>query len=142
MIDPIVRAIDLFPTLVDLFGFSQKEISVDGRSSLPYLVSSPSEERVVITQTTLQHAYSYREKDYKFVLDHVYGDEELYNLRRDPEELHNLIAIEPVRAKFYRSRMMAYVEKHRQAAYRRKVEKAVIDESAKQNLEALGYLNK
>ncbi len=140
-IDPVVRTIDLFPTLIDLLSFSRKQVSVDGRSSLPYLVSLPSGERDVITQTTLQRAYSYREKDYKYVVDQVYGDEELYNLRQDPEERHNLIAVEPVRAKFYRSRLMAYLETYRQTASRRKVENAVIDESAKQNLEALGYLN-
>ncbi len=140
-IDPVVRTIDLFPTLVDLLGFSRKEISVDGRSSLPYLVSPLPDGREVFTQTTLQHAYSYRENDYKYVVDRVYGDEELYNLRQDPEERRNLITVEPVRAKFYRSRLMAYMEIYRQSASRRKVEKAVIDESAKQNLEALGYLN-
>lgn len=140
-IDPVVRTVDLFPTLVDLLGFSRKDIAVDGRSSLSYLVSPPADEREVFTQTTLQHAYSYRENDYKYVLDQVYGDEELYNLREDPEERHNLITVEPLRAKFYRSRLMAYIETSRQSASRRKVEKAVIDESAKQNLEALGYVN-
>jgi len=141
-VDSLVRTIDLYPTLVDLFGFSRKEISVDGRSSLPYLSSGPSDGRDVITQTTLQHAYSYREEDYKYIIDHVYGGQELYNLDQDPGELHNLIPAEPFRAKYYRSRLMAYTETYRQAALRRRIEKAVIDETARQNLEALGYLNK
>jgi arylsulfatase A-like enzyme len=136
-----VRTVDIFPTLVDLFGFSARRLQTDGRSFLPYFVSHQDDGREVITQTTRERQYSRLDANYKYIADLIYNVEELYDLSKDPGETKNLFAAHPVIARYYRSRMLGQILVSRGLSGRNKTERAVIDEAARENLKALGYLD-
>lgn len=105
----VTRTIDYYPTLVDLLDLSRRYMDVDGRSFLPYFVSAPSDGREAITQTVMERAFSYLWSDCKYLAFLESHGQELFDLKRDPLELHNLIQIEPVRTGFYRSRLFGEI---------------------------------
>ncbi|HEY2988296.1 MAG TPA: sulfatase [Candidatus Binatia bacterium] len=99
--------IDLAPTLAELAGVSAPNF-VDGRSLGPLLKASPAphgwrEDFLVeywpqsrpTRKSPRYPAYqALRTKGYLYV-EHATGEEELYDLRVDPHELHNIAAAAP-----------------------------------------------
>lgn len=71
-----VRTIDLFPTLVDLLGFSRRGLKTDGKSYLSYLAGAPDDGRTVITQTIAQRSFSYLGQSDKYIADVTYRKEQ------------------------------------------------------------------
>lgn len=139
-IDHPVRTIDLYPMLTDLLGFSRKKFHADGKSFLPYFASAPADGREVVTHTLGERTYSYLDDRYKYIYSPIYHTEELYNLKEDPLEKNDRIKSEPVRAAYYRSRLVAQIAS-RKTTRRQKLEHVVIDESTRDNLKALGYID-
>lgn len=136
-----VRTIDIYPTLIDLLGFSRKGMRVDGRSFVPYFVSAPADDRDVVSQVIMERQYAFMEGSYKYMVDLNSHVEELYNLKADPGEKKNLVNIEPVRAGYYQSQLFDLLaSKKNVGAYFQNAEKATIDEATKENIEALGYV--
>lgn len=137
-----IRSIDIYPTLVDLLGFSRKNVRVDGRSFLPYFVSAPADDREVVSQVIMERQYALLDSEYKYMVDLSSRKQEMYNLRTDPLEQKNLVDNEPVRAGYYQTRLFAMLAaKKNIGAFFAKTEQAVIDEAARENLRALGYLD-
>ena len=83
-----VSLVDIFPTLTELCGLNSKE-GITGRSLTP-LLSDPSGEwdYPVITSLGANH-YSII-KDHWHYINYDGKEEELYNLKEDPEEWYNL----------------------------------------------------
>ncbi len=136
-----VRTIDIYPTLVDLMQFSRRFWNVDGHSIIPYLVSSNSPKVPVMTQTIASQAYGYMENDYKYIVHMQSRNEELYNLKSDPMEKFNRIAEDRVQAAYMRSRIFGWLAASRQVGAWHKTERAVIDDTTRDNLKALGYID-
>jgi arylsulfatase A-like enzyme len=110
-----VGLIDLAPTILQLLGMPEKVESFRGTSFLPWLtgVRDGPPERFVFsgevhvggrrppfwgqyhTHKTLYRIRSCRGEGWKYIWDEEGNQEELYNLRADPEEVHNLAAREP-----------------------------------------------
>lgn len=141
VVDGFVRTLDYYPTLVDLMNFSQRDMKGDGRSILPYLASAPDDGRPVITQTIMEQVYSYRDGDYKYLIRLSNRNEELYNLKTDPGETRNLIAVEPLYAHYFRARLTGWLAEGRRIGALQRGERAVLDENTKENLKALGYID-
>jgi arylsulfatase A-like enzyme len=188
-INPIVRTIDLFPTLVDLLSFSRRGLNLDGRSYLPYLAGVPEDGRKVIAQTIAERSYAYLDGTMKYIVDTTYAKEpfpefqsfdpglvlspgsvplrkeepflrlragdllsilpvdlvfqkpqEFYNLKSDPLELQNQSGLKSGDMAYYRSRLFEPLDKSRKLFLNQKVEEAVLDESTRENLRALGYI--
>jgi arylsulfatase A-like enzyme len=137
-----VRTIDIYPTLVDLLQFSRRQMNVDGHSFIPYLFSSDSPETPVMTQTIASQAYGYIENGYKYMVHIQTRKEELYDLKSDPMEKFNRIDVDRVQAAYLRSRVFGWLAAGKQARSRYKTEQAVIDPTTRENLEALGYIDK
>jgi arylsulfatase A-like enzyme len=135
-----VRTIDLYPTLMQLLNLPSRHSRLDGESYLPYIISPDDQKREVIAQTTRERQYAYRENQFKFIDDLVYDVWELYDLQKDPEEKHNLMSEQNIRAKYYRSKLLSYIATNRALAAGN-AERAVIDEAARENLRALGYID-
>lgn len=140
-ISQTVRTVDLFPTLLDLMSLSHRKMVLDGTSFLPYVVSAHDDGRPVFSQTTLQRQHAYLDGHHKYIVDFVGGADELYDLQKDPGEQKNLLGDRPILAAFLRAQLMERRDGFRKAAEGRKIEQAVIDESARENLKALGYLD-
>jgi choline-sulfatase len=103
-----VRTIDLYPSLVDLLELPNKDMDVDGTSFLPYLITEQSEQVPIFCQTLAQQAYSYTEGSFKYIFQRLTGQEELYDLKNDPQEKKNLIMTRPVEAAYLRTRLVGW----------------------------------
>lgn len=137
-----IRTIDIYPTLIDLLDLSHKYVNVDGRSFVPYFRSAPADGREIVSQVIMERQYALMDHDYKYLVDLVAHKEELYNLKTDPLEKNNLVVQEPVRAGYFQARLFKMLStKKTVGAYFQKSEQAVIDEAAKENLKALGYVD-
>ena len=86
--DEPVGLINIYQTVCDFTGVTPPEY-VDGKSLLPWL-KNPSriKERPAIT-TWGRGNYSLRTKKWRYI-HYFNGDEELYNLQKDPNEWNNL----------------------------------------------------
>ncbi|MCI0613606.1 sulfatase [bacterium] len=135
-----VRTIDLYPTLVDLLELSRRNWNVDGHSFIPYLVSDKLDDVPVFTQTISEQGYSWMEGNFKYIY-HRHASEELYNLKTDPEERNNLIKTDTVQAGYLRSRLFGWHAEKNATGSRLKTDRAVMDESTRENLKALGYID-
>jgi N-acetylglucosamine-6-sulfatase len=92
--------IDLAPTLAELAGVTPPDF-VDGRSLKPLLGVAPPAPRAWREDFVVEHwahlthwmpTYeALRAEDYLYV-EYVTGEKELYDLRADPHELHNIVA--------------------------------------------------
>jgi arylsulfatase A-like enzyme len=99
--------VDVAPTIVDRLGLPIPE-SWQGESLL-----EPSRSRFTYHQTYFipnRFAVLYRNGDqlYKFIATPQYGKEELYDLRRDAGELHNLVDEQPTLAALLREKVSGY----------------------------------
>jgi choline-sulfatase len=136
-----VRTVDVYPTLVDLMQLSRRNWNVDGHSFIPYIVSDKLEDAPVLTQTIAEQAYSWMEGNFKYIYHRHTNTEELYNLKTDPGERTNLINTDPIQAGYLRSRLFGWHEEKKTAGSRIKTDRAVMDESTRENLKALGYID-
>ena len=100
-IEENIMNIDLTPTFLDIAGGSMPEDhSIDGRSFLPLLKGESVEWRsTFVYQYFWEHAFPHtpttfaiRGERYKYIYYHgVWDKNELYDLKTDPNEMHNLI---------------------------------------------------
>lgn len=96
--DNIVSLIDMAPTLCDLAGMPKREC-FDGESLLPLVRGETSESRnwahaMYSGLTSNTNSYMLRRGDYKFIA-HRGMPSQLFNVRKDPGELTDLVGREP-----------------------------------------------
>lgn len=100
--DEIIISTDLYPTLAEVAGISIDH-KIEGISLLPHLLHSEAIDR----ETLYWHYPHYhlgmpggviREGDYKLIEYFETGRLELYNLKEDPGEVHDLSAKNPSKA--------------------------------------------
>ncbi|QDS69905.1 hypothetical protein FKW77_001021 [Venturia effusa] len=88
-----VSTMDLLPTLVDLVGGdSSKLLPMDGRSLYPSLLGLPAHDHVFgeyMGEGTNSPLVMIRRGRYKYITS-LYDPPQLYDLKADPKELHNL----------------------------------------------------
>ncbi len=150
-IDRLVRLIDIYPTLAGWLGapaksggpplqgyplFSPRAVERDLPPRLAFAERRPKDGARHRLSWEPGDVYSLESLALKYIF-HSQGRDELYDLRSDPLELHNLID-EPSKAgKAMRKRLLGYVRALADGALG-----PAADESAKHaaELEALGYL--
>lgn len=137
VIDDPVRLVDLAPTLLELAGARPIE-GIHGRSLLP-LVRGETETRVAYVETLatqLDLGWSpllgVRTRDHKYIRA---PQPELYDLRSDPQETHNLALVEPERTRD----LDAVLETHLEDA-RPLTASVELDDDERARLESLGYV--
>ena len=87
--DGLVSSLDIFATAIDAAGISKTRNKLDGVSLLPYLKGKKGEPHEVLYWRKMD-TRAIRSGDYKLII--TYGvDSVLYNIRKDPEEMDNLI---------------------------------------------------
>lgn len=93
----VCNLLDLVPTLLEAAGLPLPEVNLHGRSLMPLLQGITPEdwpEQVVSTYNGQQFGLyiqrMLRTKDWKYIWNPTDVDE-LYDLQKDPEELHNVI---------------------------------------------------
>ena len=89
-IDDLASQVDLLPTLMDLFGIQATNHSM-GCSLMRKIP-----DRSVFFHNPYVHKYfGMRKGDHKFIYTHNTRELELYNLRTDPSETHNIACENP-----------------------------------------------
>lgn len=110
---------DLFPTLCDLAGIDGPENLVDGSSLQPVLNGSAQEVHEFIVGYFRNFQRMIRRGAWKYIEYPDAGERQLFHLKTDPDELHNLIAVEKhadIREQL-RSQMQDWFRKRNDAVY-------------------------
>jgi arylsulfatase A-like enzyme len=108
-ISALTGLLDVAPTIADVLGIPTERTSTfRGRSLLGDAAGGapPSREAVLARTVGAQPRYARIGPRYKYLYDTRGGDEELYDLARDPGERTNLLGTEPVRAAYCRQRLL------------------------------------
>jgi len=115
-VDAQVRSIDILPTILELMKIDMPD-AYRGKSILPIIEGSERDERVVYSEGRMMYSvraggYKYAERFCGFGIRpfHWGGDtvpeyRELYDLKNDPEEEHNLAAVSPALADAMRAKL-------------------------------------
>jgi arylsulfatase A-like enzyme len=111
IVETPVPMLDLAPTLIDVAGAPEPEL-IHGQSLLPVLQGQEATLRPIYTESPARRSSyddkSLREGDYKLVYNVKLDQAELYNLREDPGEEHDLSAAEPQRTTTMRDELRAW----------------------------------
>jgi arylsulfatase A-like enzyme len=137
-----VQLTDLFPTVLDLAGADTADATANGFHSL--LAPPPPEARPFTVAentapTSLDNvmARMIRTGQYKYIWKSNH-QHELYDLRRDPSETSNLVAVEPDVARSLVERLEAWERSLEDK--RIETRQAEYDEATLQRLRGLGYV--
>jgi arylsulfatase A-like enzyme/predicted Zn-dependent protease len=136
-----VRIVDVMPTVLDLSGV-QIPASVQGATLRPALGGQPIELLALAETWYPRYHYGWseltavRDGQFKFILA---PRRELYDLRKDPAEQHNLAAADPVRADAFERGLRALVAGTKRADVV-STPQAMTPE-VEQRLRALGYVS-
>lgn len=82
--------LDMYPTLLDLCGLPKND-QVEGHSLLPQLKDADAAREWPAITTHNHDNHGVRSKDWRYI-QYADGSEELYNMKQDPNEWHNLAA--------------------------------------------------
>jgi arylsulfatase A-like enzyme len=115
---------DLMPTLLDLMGI-ESQIAFDGRDLMPAVRGGAlaQEEEMYITECTWQRKHGWRTPQWKvmeaFEPDfHFKPKIELYDLIKDPQELHNVAPENPETVAYLLDRMNRHIARRTAATGR------------------------
>ena len=163
-IKEITGIIDLFPTILSYYNIQHKAVELDGIDLMPmirgkkstasrdYMISTistgkyfeafPSRIAICFGDYKLIYNDSYTEKDLESFKEYALPPQppkfELYNLKADPIETHNIIATHPK----IKEKMMPIILEIQKLIRQKsaKTGKKAIDEEVRKQLESLGYL--
>ena len=98
VVEPFAQQIDIVPTVLELLEI-EYDGNFDGISLVPALGGAPTYDLVFVLENTYQKRRAVRSKQWKYIqsLENLRGvpRAELYNLDLDPEELMNVVDLEP-----------------------------------------------
>ncbi|UCC39461.1 MAG: sulfatase-like hydrolase/transferase [Candidatus Aminicenantes bacterium] len=107
VVEERVNLIDLLPTLINLLGIKEGELTFDGKSRISLLKKESKGEDGLVFGMLDRRAYII-DGDFKLMVNGDYGKKnrgahpdppyvpiELYNIKNDPEELRNLVDESP-----------------------------------------------
>ncbi len=137
-----VRSVDITPTIIDALGMPAPE-AIDGRSLLAAMRGKePVPELPQYSESLLSEVgfgmaplFSVRDGGYKFIRA---PRPELYDLRSDPRELHNLVAQQPRVAARLNAELSHMIEESTRHAI--KAAANPMSKETEESLQALGYL--
>ena len=143
--EALVQTIDLFPTLVDLLQLSVNNTILQGKSLLPLMAGRKSSVNDLLYFRSTKPSYGVRNSVYKYILCPATGEEELYNIRDDPQEKNNLMGSNEVIEieNYFRQQLSIWLQQQRVVRwwfFRAGGELPEIDEATLKNLKALGYI--
>lgn len=108
---------DVMPTILDLIGI-ETDIPFDGRSLEPLMrgEAREPEPEFYITECTWMRKHGWRTPEWKLIKAlepdlHFKPETELYNLIKDPKELHNVAEQEPEMVALLEARMLTHIKK-------------------------------
>jgi arylsulfatase A-like enzyme len=157
-LDPIVRLVDIMPTILEETGIEQDGLEMDGRSLFPILRGKERGDRTFLADVGDNVLESHTGRKIamnsgksKLILNKPYGPGELaffispppivpavelYDLAEDPGEKRNVVGERTAAARELNGRIVDIYRK----SGGRKAAKIELDEALKERLRALGYI--
>jgi choline-sulfatase len=142
-LEGVARTVDLFPTIVELARLGGGATASSGRSLAPALAGQRMDDQPSFGESLmplLQYGWSdlraVRDGRWKYILA---PKPELYDLDRDPGELHNLVDAEAGRARALRGSIEARLELEERTAHTESAAAGIPPEML-ERLGALGYI--
>ena len=115
-IDDPIMLVDVGPTVLDTLGLAVPDQMV-GRSVLPRILGQPLETRPIYAQMLPAPSWNHKwmamvtaDGAYKLIYRMSDNAFELYNLKTDPQELHNRYEAEPELAEKLREQLARWIE--------------------------------
>ena len=147
-VDNLVNAVDILPTLLARLNWPI-EPAVQGRERWSLLASGAPGEVAgsIYTEGTFMAnrpfstlIQTYREGEWKLLLDRLRDTKELYHLKEDPDELRDRFAEQPEIAAQLYGKIRQYYNGHLQLFARQQQSQMQLAEQKLQELSALGYI--
>ena len=107
-----VRSIDIMPTILDILNLKQPDIA-NGKSLIP-LIQGKENFHVLYAFSSYENylkRYSIRSEEWKLIYTKESDKYELYNLKKDPQELANLYGKETAIAEEFKKELEKYLNK-------------------------------
>jgi arylsulfatase A-like enzyme len=139
-----VGLIDMLPSLLDLFGQPLPQ-GLAGQSVVPLILAGDGALKprdVEVARTSRQPPiYGVFDDRFKYIVNAITGDEELYDLVADPAERRNLAPERPLAIGFYRQELKRwYLQQVDSRGSWESARAGEIDANLRANLQALGYV--
>lgn len=145
-VEDVVQSVDIMPTLLDYLDVPAPQ-HIRGRSLWPLMAGQPMAAQPAFIEHAGRSQIALRSAQYKYIkhlrshhiqpsYPFVAGREELYDLRRDPGELHDVAKHNPAIVRAMRAQAQAIVGSRQNLAGG----KARLDDTTLDSLRALGYV--
>jgi arylsulfatase A-like enzyme len=140
----LVDLLDLAPTIADILGMKGEDVAsfgFEGRSLLPIIAGAPDKPATLARTVWERPVYGLTDGRYKLIYDTKSGDEELYDLERDPRERKDLSRNEPMMAEFFRQELHEWLARLNAGPRASGGGPEIMTCQQCQNLKLLGYLS-
>ena len=138
----MVDLLDVGPTIADVFGVLGKGGSKDqfqGRSLFPVIAGAPGKAAILSRTVRDRPWYALRTPRDKFLYHSGTGEEQLFDLVRDPHEQEDRRAQEPLKTAYYREAVRAVIARlATRGTHTRVGDKIPCDQC--ENMKSMGYL--
>jgi arylsulfatase A-like enzyme len=135
--------LDVGPTIADLFGVMGRggsDRQFEGRSLIFALGGTEGPPAVLSRTVWDRPRYARRDGEYKLVYDTRTGEEELYDVERDPGETRNLVAADPLRAAWSRQALHHWIATVARGTQGAEAPPVRFTREQCENLKSMGYL--
>jgi arylsulfatase A-like enzyme len=139
-----VRLLDLMPTILDLCGCPRSD-DLMGMSLLPlWTQREPEYEAIAISEMRRDawHRIAVRTEAFKYIWDSKHPDQpDLYDLRADPGEKHNVSTRHPQEVSRFQTHVDAHLRRVEESEPAASAPSLELDDKVTARLRALGYID-
>ena len=136
VINEQVRSIDIMPTILDILGIKINR-KIEGHSLEPLILNKQKKKLALYAFSYTTNKLSIRTSEWKLIYDYNNKKLELYNLKKDPGELINLVDVEKDKLQL----LFKILEYYRKNALPKTIKpKQSLDKETTEKLRSLGYL--